>query len=134
MPNRAPLVLVAHDDEAMRNALQFVLRLEGVEVHTHDGGAELLADAELIRAGCIILNDRMLHMDAFELLNRLREREIHLPVILLSGDATAGLRMRATAAGFAFVLEKPILDNTLIDGVMAILDMQAEPVDISRYT
>ena len=69
------------------------------EVHTHDGGAELLADAELIRAGCIILNDRMLHMDAFELLNRLREREIHLPAILLSGDATAGLRMRATAAG-----------------------------------
>jgi FixJ family two-component response regulator len=132
MPSRPPLVLVAHDDEAMRNALQFVLRLEGVEVHTHDGGADLLADAELARAGCLILNHRMPCMDAFELLNSLREREIRLPVILLSGDARGGLRMRAKAAGVALVLEKPILDNTLVDGVMTILGAPAEPAIIRR--
>ena len=132
MPTRPPLVLVAHDDEAMRNALQFVLRLEGVEVHTHEGGAELLADAELARAGCLILNHRMPCMDAFELLNRLREREIRLPVILLSGDARGSLRMRAKAAGVALVLEKPILDNTLVDGVMTILGAPAEPAIIRR--
>jgi len=121
MPARLPLVLVVNDDEAMRNALQFALRLEGIEVHAHHAGVDLLADCDLPRADCLILNDRMPQMDGFEVLHALRARAIRLPVILLTSVASAMLRARAAAAGVRLVLEKPILDNALVEGVLRIL-------------
>ncbi|VFU10078.1 Response regulator receiver protein [Methylocella tundrae] len=121
MPDREHLVLIADDDQGVRDALQFALRLEGVNVHAHRDGVELLADIDLPRAGCVILDDGMPHMDGFELLRRLRARNIRLPAILLTNHATAGLRARAGAAGVQFVLEKPLLDNALVDSVLTIL-------------
>ncbi|MDR3522149.1 MAG: response regulator [Acidocella sp.] len=134
MPDRLPLVLVVNDDEAMRNALQFALQLEGVEVHVHGEGADVLADRDLSRASCLILKDRMPRMDGFELLDCLQARDISLPAILLTSAATVRLRARAIAAGVQLVLEKPILDNALVDGVMTILGHQKHqtPEPLSR--
>lgn len=125
MPEREHLVLIADDDQGVRDALQFALRLEGVNVHAHRDGAELLADTDLPRAGCVILDDGMPHMGGFELLSRLRARNIRLPAILLTNHATAGLRARAGAAGVQLVLEKPLLDNALVDSVLTILSEDA---------
>ena len=35
------LVIIVDDDQAVREALQFALRLEGLCVHVHSGGASL---------------------------------------------------------------------------------------------
>jgi two-component system response regulator FixJ len=122
MPNRRPpLILIAADDQAVCEALQFALQLEGLSVHTHREGDRLLADPELPRAVCVILDDRNPRMDGFEVLNHLRRVDIRLPVILLTGHATGRLRARAAAAGVRLVLEKPLLDNVLMDGIRAIL-------------
>ena len=107
------LVLILDGDAALRAALQFALELDGFSVHTHSGGAELLADPDLARASCIILDDQMPLKDGFQLLSQLRTRNIHIPAILLTSHATARLRVRADAAGIRMVLEKPLLDNTL---------------------
>ena len=121
MYGRQPLVLVVNDDVAVGDALQFVLRLEGIEVHIHAQGALLLEDSALGCASCLILSDRMVGMDEFELLNRLRARNIVLPTILLAGAATVGLRARAAAAG-CLVLQLPLMDNALVEGVLNILN------------
>src|SRR3978361_1010645 len=83
----ADLVLIVDDDQAVRDALQFALRLEGLCVHVHSGGAALLADPDLNRAGCVILGDRMRPMDGFSLLSRLKDRDISLPAIMLTSHA-----------------------------------------------
>ncbi len=127
MSDRQPLVLVVNDDEAMRSALQFALRLEGVEVHVHHDGVDLLADRDLHRAGCLILKDRMPHMDGLEVMEYLRAQAIPVPAILLTSAATIGLRARAAAADVRLVLEKPILDNALVEGVLMILDRKTAP-------
>jgi FixJ family two-component response regulator len=119
--DQQPLVLVVNDDEAMRNALRFALQLEGVEVHVHGDGADLLADLDLHRASCLILKDRMPDMDCFEVMKNLRARGAALPTILLTANATSALNARAAAAGARLVLEKPILDNALVEGVLSIL-------------
>src|SRR5271157_4159307 len=99
MAEARPLVMVVNDDAAMRDALQFVLRLEGLDVHVHAGGDALLASRDLPRTKCLILKDRLPGMDAFEVLQHLRERELSLPVILLTSAASPALRGRAQAAG-----------------------------------
>jgi FixJ family two-component response regulator len=126
MPDREHLVLIADDDQAVRDALQFALKLVGVNVHAYGGGAELLADEDLPRARCIIVDDGMPHMNSFELLRRLDARNIRLPAILLTNHATARLRARAGAAGVRLVLEKPLMDDALVDSILTIVKGDAE--------
>jgi FixJ family two-component response regulator len=133
MPDhRAALVLIAADDEAVREALQFALRLEGFGVHTYPSAEGLLGDAALEQAACVILDDRKLHLDGFDVMARLRERALQAPVILLAGHATSRLRSRAAAAGFQAVLEKPLLNNILLDTLCSIMGPSAGAVDGTR--
>jgi two-component system response regulator FixJ len=121
MADRRKLVLIVDDDQAVRDALQFALRLEGLCVHVHSGAAALLADPDLSRAACVIVDDRMPRTDGFALLSRLQARNANLPAIMLTSHATPSVRARADAAGVSKVLEKPLLDNTLIDSIRSIL-------------
>jgi two-component system response regulator FixJ len=122
MADGCKLVIIVDDDQAVRDALQFALRLEGLCVHVHSGGAALLADPDLNRAGCVILGDRMQQMDGFALLNTLKTRDICPPAIMLSSHATPTVRARADAVGVRTVLEKPLLDNALVENVRSILN------------
>jgi two-component system, LuxR family, response regulator FixJ len=119
------LVIIVEDDQAVREALQFALRLEGLCVHVHSGGAALLADPDLNRARCVILDHRMPRMDGFALLKNLRAQNPDLPAIMLTSNATPRERARANAAGVHTVLEKPLLDNLLLDNIRAIIDADA---------
>ena len=120
MADRRKLVMVVDDDQAVRDSLQFALRLEGFCVHVHSGGVALLDDPGLKRAGCVILGDRMRQMDGFTLLQRLQARDPDLASIMLTSHATPTMRARAAAAGVRKVLEKPLLENTLVDDIRAI--------------
>jgi two-component system response regulator FixJ len=122
MSNRQPpLVLITAEDQAVREALQFALRLEGLSVRTHREAGALLTDPDLSTATCVILDDQRPYLDGFELLNELRAREMRMPVILLTNHATGRLRARAAGAGLRTVLEKPLLDNVLVDSIQTIL-------------
>jgi two-component system, LuxR family, response regulator FixJ len=120
MLERQSLVLVAHDDEAVRDALQFALQLENLEVHVHRSGAELVLNRDLPRASCLILREHMPDMDGLQVMHHLRARHLILPAILLTAHATPRLQARAEAAGIVLILEKPILDNALLEGVLTI--------------
>jgi FixJ family two-component response regulator len=52
---------------------------------------------------------------------RLRERAMKVPVILLASYVPVRLRDRAVRAGFPAVLEKPLLNNVLLDTLRAIV-------------
>jgi two-component system response regulator FixJ len=121
MADQQPLVLIVDDDGAVRDALRFNLQLNRLDVRTYQGGAELLMDPDLPSASCVIVYDRLLQMDCFELLRRLQKRDLQVPVILLASHATAELRTRAVDTGVRLVLEKPLIDNALVNGIMAIL-------------
>lgn len=121
MAEARPLVVVVNDDAAMRDALRFVLRLEGLDVQAYADGDSFLASRELARTKCLILQDRLPGMDAFDLLHQLREQELSPPVILLTSAASPALCGRAQAAGVWRVLEKPILDNRLVEAVTSVL-------------
>ncbi|MDR3504936.1 MAG: response regulator [Acidocella sp.] len=121
MAEARPLVVVVNDDAAMRDALRFVLRLEGLEVQAYANGDAFLASRDLPHAKCLILKDRLPGLDAFELLRQLRARELSPPVILLTSAASPALYGRAQAAGVWRVLEKPILDNRLVEAVTSVL-------------
>jgi two-component system response regulator FixJ len=121
MADQRKLVIIVDDDQAVREALQFALRLEGLCVHVHSGAAALLADPDLNRAGCVVLDHRMPRLDGFAMIRNLQEHSPGLPTIMLTSRATPRDRARAAAAGVHSVLEKPLLDNVLMDNIRAAL-------------
>ena len=60
-------------------------------------------------------------MNGLELVRRLRGRKVGLPAILITGKADEDLRHRAASAGFRLVLEKPLEDGALVDGIRSAL-------------
>jgi FixJ family two-component response regulator len=121
MADQRKLVIIVDDDQAVRDALQFALRLEGLCVHVHDDAATLLADPDLSRAECVVLDHRMPRLDGFAMFRNLQERAPGMPTIMLTSRTTPQDRARAKAVGVRMVLEKPLLENILMDNIRAVL-------------
>jgi two-component system, LuxR family, response regulator FixJ len=122
MTDQQQLVLVIDHDQAIRDSLEFALRLEGFRVRVHGDAIGLLADPDLPSASCIVLDDRTSHLDGFDILRHMHARAIRPPAILLASRATPGLRARASAAGIGLVLEKPLLGDDLVNGIRTVMD------------
>lgn len=118
-------VIVVDDDAAVRQSLKFALELEGMNVRLYESGAELLAEPALPANGCLIVDYYMPSMNGVELMDRLRRRLIRLPAILITARATEDMRRRAARSGFRQVIEKPLEDGTLLDGIRGALSIPA---------
>lgn len=121
MPTVTGPVLVVDDDAAVRQSLKFALEQEGLEVRLYEDGGQLLADRELPPASCLVVDLMMPGMDGIALVGRLREHRIELPAILITTRGSPRLRERAQGAGFRLVLEKPLEDGALLDGITGAL-------------
>jgi two-component system, LuxR family, response regulator FixJ len=117
MPWKPITVLVVDDDAAVRSSLKFALEAEGLEVRLYDGPAALLAERNLPLRACLVVDYRMPLMDGLDLVTSLNARNTVLPTILITDHATLGLRARAAKVGIRQVLEKPLSDSALVEGI-----------------
>ena len=114
-------VIVVDDDAAVRKSLKFALELEGLSVRLFKDSAELLAELDLPRSGCFVIDYNMPGMTGIELVGRLRQRQIDIPAILIASQVNEELHGRAVRSGFLRVLEKPLHDSELLDSIHAAL-------------
>ena len=121
MPPVSDIVLVVDDDAAVRAALKFALEVEGFRVQLYDSPEAVLADRNLPKRGCLVIDYRMPGIDGIELVDRLRARDVVLPPILISGRVNGQLRCVAARSGLVSVLEKPLSDTALVEGIRAAL-------------
>lgn len=121
------IVLVVDDDAAVRGALKFALEVEGFDVRLYDGPQSLLADANLPQRACLVIDYRMPGIDGIELVDRLRQRNVMLPVILISGRVSNQLRSLALRSGLTRVLEKPLSDTALVENIRGALATKLPP-------
>jgi two-component system, LuxR family, response regulator FixJ len=84
MSEHSGTVLLVDDDLAVRSSLKFVLELEGLAVRAYASGAELLADPNLPRSGCLVVDFHLPGMNGIELVDRLGERHLRYPVIMIT--------------------------------------------------
>jgi len=121
MPTVHGTVLVVDDDDAVRNSLKFALELHGLSVRPYADGDHLLADGNLPDEACLVVDYRMPVWDGIDLLDCLHERDIHLPAILITAGTAPEIRERAIRSGYRQVLEKPLEDCSLLDGIRSAL-------------
>jgi FixJ family two-component response regulator len=123
-PLAPPVVIVVDDDPDVLGSLKFSFEVEGFAVQAHDS-AEALLDGDLpSKNACLVLDQKLPGMDGLELLRRLRFRGDALPAILIT-TPNAETKRRAALAGVPIV-EKPLLCETLVDQVRALITRSGE--------
>jgi two-component system, LuxR family, response regulator FixJ len=115
-----PTILIVDEDASVRHSLRFSLAVEGFAVRTYRTAGELLSAAGVPKRGCLIVDYNLSDMTGLDLVARLRTRAVPLPVILITTNPTGIVRRRAEQAGVPLI-EKPLLGDTLINGIQAAL-------------
>ena len=132
-----PIVYLVDDEDAVRDALAFLLRSCGLNVLTFASGPALLAafDDEsegnsswTNLRGCFLLDMRMALMSGTELHDALVVRGIQNPVLFLTGHGDVPMAVAALKKGAFDFLQKPYSDNELVDRIE-----QALAVDAASY-
>ena len=116
------IVHVIDDDEAVRQSIEFLLRTSGVTAQTYDSASAFLKALPTINSGCIITDVRMPGISGIDLLRRLGEMRIKMPVIVITGHGDVPLAVEAMKIGAADFLEKPFDDELLLGSVRAALN------------
>jgi EAL domain-containing protein (putative c-di-GMP-specific phosphodiesterase class I)/ActR/RegA family two-component response regulator len=110
----SPRVLLVDDEEPLRRATARLLAAEGYDVsQAADGRAAL----ELLAAGefdVVVSDVKMPNMTGLELLRAIRQRDLELPVILLTGGPTTEAALEAKRYGALHYLTKPLDKQRLV--------------------
>jgi two-component system, LuxR family, response regulator FixJ len=120
------IVHVIDDDEAVRQSIEFLLRTAGVTARTYDSASAFLNALPTIDPGCIITDVRMPGISGIDLLRRLGEMRIKMPVIVITGHGDVPLAVEAMKIGAVDFLEKPFEDELLLGSVRSALSRSQE--------
>jgi len=82
----------------MRSAVRRLLTVGGFGVELFASGPEFLANADLRRPDCILLDVSMPHMSGLQVQAALNQRGVALPVIFLTGSADIPIAVAAMRA------------------------------------
>ena len=121
MPSERRVVHVIDDDEALRDSLTFLLRTAQIEAQTHNSAAAFLETLPQPNLSCVITDVRMPGLSGIDLLKRLKELKIDVPVIVITGHADISLAVEAMKIGAIDFLEKPFEDDVLLAIVQSAL-------------
>jgi two-component system response regulator DctR len=120
------VVYVVDDDDAVRNAVRLLFRTADLEVETFPSAAAFLAQADLERRCCLLLDIRMPGMTGSDLHDELRGRGVRAPVIFITGHGDIPMAVEAMRKGAYDFIEKPFDDEQLLGQVLNALDEFAE--------
>jgi two-component system, LuxR family, response regulator FixJ len=118
------VVHVIDDDEALRESLAFLLRAAQLEVKSFPSARAFLDELPDESLGCVITDVRMPDISGIDLLRRLKELKIGVPVIVVTGHGDVALAVEAMKIGAADFFEKPFDDDLLLASVRSALHEQ----------
>ncbi len=120
-PETDPVIIIIDDDEAMREALVCLVESVDLKAIAFASADEFLSNDQKICVGVIITDMRIPGTSGLGLLEKLRERKQHLPVIVISAFANLRDGVRAMRLGAIDVLEKPFDEQALLDRLQELI-------------
>jgi len=118
-----PVVLIAEDQQELRQLYAQHLAISGFDVIEAANGAEAIALTSANLPDVILMDLSMPIVDGWEATRRLRAntRTAHIPVVALTSHDGSGELERATDAGCDWFVPKPCPPDALITEIRRIL-------------
>lgn len=120
-----PTAHIVDDDEAIRDALQWLFQSRGVAAAAWPSAEAFLASYDGNMTGCLVLDIRMDGMSGLELFDVLAARSCTMPVVFLTGHGDVPRAVGALKKGAYDFIEKPFNDNELVNRVIEALSADA---------
>ena len=118
-------ILLIDDEEDMRRSSAQALELFGLPVTTFSSAEPVLELIGYGFDGVVVSDIRMPGMDGMTLLQRVREVDAEIPVILVTGHADVQLAVSAMRAGVYDFLEKPFTAQHLAGIIRRAMDRRS---------
>lgn len=107
-------IAVADDDEAVRCALDSLIRSLGHRAVLFSDAISLLAQLPTLRPDCLVADIHMPGITGLELLRQLRAEGTDLPVIIMTAFGDKQLHDQAMGLGALGFLAKPFIADDMI--------------------
>jgi DNA-binding response OmpR family regulator len=117
-------ILVADDDDGLRQLLRLILAREGFEVFEAASGEQALALAVAVDPAVILLDVMMPGLDGYDVCRRLKsdQRTGNVPVVFVSAAEDVMRRNEMQKLGAAAWIQKPIGPRDLVARVRAVMN------------
>jgi two-component system, LuxR family, response regulator FixJ len=121
-----PTVYVVDDDADARDSVCVLVRSMGIRAEPFSSAEEFLGCYVDRRPCCLVTDIRMVGMSGVELQEKLIDRNILIPVIVLTAYPQTRMTVRSMAAGAITLLEKPYDEEELWDAIRKALARDTE--------
>ena len=128
-------VLIVDDDPSTLASISRAFRLAGHDAVVCDNAARAIALLRAERFDIVFSDVVMPGKDGLAMLAELREMGVTTPVIMISGQATVNMAVRATKLGAIDFLEKPVSADKLlltIDNALKLVRLEEENKALRR--
>lgn len=116
-------IYLVDDDEAVRDGLSMLLSTYGMAVETFADPTTFLAHIDESRPGILLLDLRMPLISGLQVQQKLTERGINWPIVMITGHGDVNACRRAFKAGVSDFLSKPIDEDVLLDAIHSAKDL-----------
>jgi len=120
-----PVVFVVDDDQSVRDAVSSLLRAAGFRVSLFASAEEFLRVPEPTAPGCLILDVQLPELSGLALQRKLAILKNEIPIIFITGHGDIPMSVQALKAGAVEFLEKPFVDEELLNAVFRAVDLDA---------
>lgn len=115
MINQKAVVFVVDDDEDVCDVLEGLFDSVGLPVKSFTSAMSFLESYEAEQQGCLITDIRMPGMSGMELQKEMLGRNIHLPIVMITGHGDIKTGISAMKAGAFDFVQKPFHNQELLD-------------------
>jgi two-component system response regulator HydG len=109
-----PTVLVVDDESGILDSLRILLKNSGFDVTVALGGKAALEQLEKADPDIVLTDIRMPQVSGIDVLDAVRQREPHAPVILMTAQAELRTAIEAVNRGAFYYVLKPFANDDLV--------------------
>ncbi len=122
-------ILLIDDDAAVLEMVEMALSHYGMSVHACSDGLQALdrlqgPDAPVF--DLVISDINMEGLDGFEVIRRVKDFSPHLPVVLMTGQASVDYAIRAIRLGASNLFVKPLAMREVVQSVFHLVDRHSD--------
>lgn len=122
-------ILIVEDEQLLADALSAILKKKGFSVDSVYDGISGMEYAETGIYDLLIIDIMMPGMDGCIMIKKLRDRNVGIPILMLTAKSEVEDRIRGLNAGADCYLPKPFDTRELLACVNALLRRQVNQVD-----